>query len=93
MGAKRELFILLNDLNQTNLIENSLIKDVTWKFNRPSNPWMGSFWESVVKLTKPSLKSVLKDRPVYEESLRTFLIVIEFTFNSHLLLPLMTLMI
>ena len=92
IGAKRELSILLNDLNQTKN-ESSLIKEVTWKFNPPSNPWMEGFWESIVKLTKRSLKSVLKDHPVYEELLPTFLIENEFTFNSCPLLTLMTLMI
>ena len=74
IGAERELSILLKDLNQT-IIENSLI---------PS-PWMGGSWESIVKLTKRSLKSALKDRPVYEESLRTLLLFInvDFTLISH----------
>ena len=44
--------------------------------------------ESIIKLTKRSLKSVLKDRPVYEEPLRTFLIDVKFTLNSRPLLPL-----
>ena len=78
----------MKDLNQTK-IENSLInKKVTWKFNPLSSTWMGGPWESIVKLKKRSLKSVLKYCPVYEESLRTFLIDVEYTFNSHPLLPL-----
>ena len=88
IGAERELSILFKDLNQAK-IENSLInKGVTWKFNPPSNLWMGDSWKSIVKLKKRSLKSVLKDRPVYEESLRTLLIDVEFTLNSSSLLPL-----
>ena len=90
IGAERELSILLKDLNQTK-IENSLInKRVTWKFNPPSSPWMGVSWESIVKVTKRSLKSILKDRPVYEESLRTFLIDVEFVLISFPLLPLIS---
>ena len=79
IDTERELSILLKDLNQAK-IENSLInKGVTWKFNPPSSPWMGGLRGggvvklSIVKLIKRSLKSVLKDCPVYEESLRTFL--------------------
>ena len=88
MGAERDLSKLLNDLNQTK-IENSLInKVVTWKLNPPSSSWMGGSWEYVAQLTKRSLKSILKDRPVYEESLRIFLIDVEFTLNSRSLLPL-----
>ena len=88
IGAERELSILLKDLNQAK-IENSLInKGVTWKFNPPSSPWMGGSWESIVKHTKQSLKSVHKDHPVYEESLKTFLIDVEFALSSRPLLPL-----
>ena len=88
IGAERELSILLKDVNQAK-IENSLVnKGVTWKCNPPSSPWIGASWESVVKLTKQALKSVLEDRPVYEESLRTFFTEVEFTFNSRPLLPL-----
>ena len=88
IGAERDLSKLLNDLNQTK-IENSLInKGVTWKLNPPSSSWMGGSWEYVAQLTKRSLKSILKDRPVYEESLRIFLIDVEFTLNSRSLLPL-----
>ena len=88
IGAERDLSKLLNDLNQTK-IENSLIdKGVTWKLNPPSSSWMGGSWEYVAQLTKRSLKSILKYRPVYEESLRIFLIDVEFTLNSRSLLPL-----
>ena len=88
IGAEKDLSKLLNDLNQTK-IENSLInKGVTWKRNPPSSSWMGGSWEYIAKLTKRSLKSILKDSLVYEESLRIFLIDAEFTLNSRSLLPL-----
>ena len=35
---------------------------------------MGGAWEIMVKLTKRALKTVTKDRPMYEEVLRTFLV-------------------
>ena len=49
---------------------------------------MEGSWESIVKLTKRLLKSMLKDRPVSEESLKTFFIYVEFTLHSRPLLPL-----
>ena len=88
IGAERELSILLKDLNQVKIQNYLSNKGVTSKFNPPSSPWMLGSWELIVKLTKQSLKSVLKDCPVYEESLRTFLKDIEFTLNSCPLLPL-----
>ena len=64
-----------------------------WKFTPLSSPWIrvggvGGSWESIIKLAKRQLKLVLKDRPLYKESLRTFLINIEFTLNIRSLLPL-----
>ena len=83
IGAERRLSVLLKDLNQIK-IDSSLIA----KFNPPSSPLMGRSWESIVKITKRSLKSVLKDCPVYKESLRKFLFDVEFTLSSRPLLPL-----
>ena len=43
---------------------------------------MGGAWEIMVKLTKGASKTVTKDRPMYEEVLRTFLVEVESTLNS-----------
>ena len=82
MGAERELRTLLAKLNQ-NKISGTLINKNIWKFNSPSSPWMGGSWESIVKITKKCLKFVTKERPVYEDSLVTFLAEVENTLNSH----------
>ena len=39
-------------------------------------------WEAPVKITKKALRSFTYDRPVYEESLETFLAEVESTLNS-----------
>ena len=49
---------------------------------------MVSSWKSIVSTIKQSLKLVLKDCSVHEEPLRTFLVALEFTFNSLHHLPL-----
>ena len=43
---------------------------------------MGGTWESVVKLTKKALRIVTHDRPMYEDSLSTFITEIESVLNS-----------
>ena len=83
-----ELFILLKDLNLAKIKTYLTNKGVKSKFNPPSSPWMVSSWESIVSTIKRSLKLVLKDRSVHEEPLRTFLVALEFTFNSLHHLPL-----
>ena len=42
---------------------------------------MGGAWESVAKLTKKALRIVTYDRPMYEDSLSTFIAEIESVLN------------
>ena len=88
LGAERERFTLLENINQTKFDNFLINEEVTCKFNPSRSPWMGGSCDSVIKLTKRSLKLVLKDRPVYEGSSQAFLINVEFTLNSHPILPL-----
>ena len=43
---------------------------------------MGGAWESIVKLTKKALRIVTHDRPIYKDSLSTFITEIESVLNS-----------
>ena len=87
LGAERELSNSLENINQTKF-DNFLINKVPCNFNPSRSPWIGGSCDSIIKLTKRSLKLVLKDRPVYEGSSRAFMINVEFTLNSHPILPL-----
>ena len=48
-----------------------------WKFNPPSAPWMGGVMESMVKITKKLLRSIVRD-----EALSIFLTEVEGIINS-----------
>ena len=54
------------------------------KFIPPLSPWMGGAWESIVILTKNVLRIITRDRPIYEDSLSTFITEIESVLNSRL---------
>jgi len=82
VGAEAELKKTLKAFNETKINDYLLEHDIRWKFNPPASPWMGGAWESLVKLTKRALKTVTKNRPVYEENLITFLTEVEATLNS-----------
>ena len=57
------------------------LRNIEWKFIPPISPWMGGAWEIMVKITKRALKALTNDRPMYEDVLRTFLVVAESTLN------------
>jgi len=82
VGAEVELRKALNLLNQSNLNNYLLERNIKWKFNPPSSPWMGGASESIVKLAKRPLKTVTNERAIYDENLVTFFTEVEATLNS-----------
>ena len=55
---------------------------IEWKLNPPAAPWMGGIYESMVKIAKKCLRTIVTDKLFDEESLRTFLTEIESFMNS-----------
>ena len=56
--------------------------DIEWNFQPPSAPHFGGAWERLVQCTKETLKSVLQNRIVAKEALRTALVEAEGILNS-----------
>ena len=88
VGAEREIREALQKWDQKRIQDELSQYDITWKFNPPLAPWMGGAMESMVKLTKKALRSVIRDRIFTEESLHTFILEVESTINSRPLTPL-----
>lgn len=86
VGAKTKL----NELHE--LIESKQFKDslqhelnsckITWKFNPPSSPWMGGFWEANIKSLKTHLTRVVGTQILTYEEFYTVLTQIEAVLNS-----------
>ena len=68
-------------------LDNSKIKDVLnqryimWKFNPSSASWIGVAEESMAKITKKPLQSVVRDRLFTGEALSVFLTEVESVIN------------
>ena len=57
-------------------------RGISWQFNVPRAPWMGGFFERMVKSTKRCLKKVLKNSSLTHEELETVLIEVENVINN-----------
>ena len=80
VGANREF--LLKGLDQTAVTTNLSIRNIRWHFIPPRSPWMGGVWESLVKVTKNTIKSATKNRPIPEDQLITTLAQIDGTISN-----------
>ena len=87
VGTERELRESLKSLNQRSVQRELVQSGIEWRFNPPLSPWMGGSMESMVKITKRALQSIVKDRCFTEEALLTFLLEVESTVNSRPLTP------
>ncbi|KRX41859.1 hypothetical protein T09_12725, partial [Trichinella sp. T9] len=53
-----------------------------WKFIPPRAPWMGGYWERLIRTMKESLRKVLGQALLDEEELRTVLCEVGACFNA-----------
>ena len=81
VGANSELKNILKNLDHNKSNNTFVNHKIFRKFNPPSSPWMGGFWECIVKVTKRCLTFIIKDKPISEQALVTFLTEVEATWN------------
>ena len=81
-GAQRELSEALLKLDNSKIKDDLNQRYIIWKFNLPCAPWMGGVMESMVKITKKALNSIVSDRKFIDEAFPTFLTEIESIINS-----------
>jgi len=82
IGANSELKEAIKTLDNKQISDHLTRNAIEWKFNPPSSPWMGGVWESLVKIVKRALKTVITDRLLTDEALTTFLCEVESVVNS-----------
>ena len=80
--AEKELRDLFSKIAFDEISKTLTNYNINWKFIPPLSPWMRGAWESIAKLTKRALRIVSHDRPMYEDSLSTFITEIESVLNS-----------
>ena len=88
VGANKELQTSLQKLDQSKIVFCLTDYNIEWKFNPPIAPWMGGAWESMVKLTKRALYTIISNRTIHEDLLVTLFCEIEYMLNSRPLVEL-----
>ena len=59
-----------------------LTEPIKWKFNRPSAPWWGGFWERLVRVLKDLLKRMLGSKKLHVSQIENLLFDVEAIMNS-----------
>jgi len=70
------------DLNWREIEAETAVDRIQWKFNPPTAPWWGGWWERLVGITKQLLKCNLGRESVDFEELSTVLCDIEYVMNQ-----------
>ena len=72
----------LERLNFKKLFKDLARQKIEWRFNPPSAPWWGGFWERLIGILKKLLRRVLKRSCLSYEEMLTVLIDCESVMNS-----------
>ncbi|XP_037084911.1 uncharacterized protein LOC119105556 [Pollicipes pollicipes] len=81
-AGERELRQSLQQWNQAKIADTLSQEGVEWKFNPPAAPQFGSVFERLVRSAKRALSTMLGDRVVDDETLRTVVTEVEALLNG-----------
>ena len=82
ISEEKELGDLFSKIGFDKVSKTLTNYNINWKLIPLLSQWMGIAWESIVKSTKKTLRIVTHDKPLYEDSLSTFITDIESVLNS-----------
>ncbi|XP_055924549.1 uncharacterized protein LOC129956644 [Argiope bruennichi] len=72
----------LKSVDWVKMQEYASVKKILWKFNPPSAPWWGGFWERLIGMLKSILRKILGKASLQFEELYTVLCDAEGIINS-----------
>lgn len=73
---------LLKRIDWVKIQESSLVTKVEWKFNPPSAPWWGGWWERLIRVLKRMLRKILGKTCLSYEEMLTVLCDCESVINA-----------
>ncbi|GFX98300.1 bel12-ag transposon polyprotein [Trichonephila clavipes] len=72
----------LRQLDWTTIESEFRVHEIRWKFNPPSSPWCGGFWERSIRILKDLLRKNLGLSCLSYEELQTLVCECESVMNS-----------
>ena len=87
VGAARVLRDSLKELNQQQIHDFLLQKNIEWRFNPPTASYMGGAWERMIRSIRRIFGALLKGQTLTDELLTTLMAEVEGIINSRPLVP------
>jgi len=81
IGAERELRESVDNLDQTQIQDQTTGRGVKWSFNPPLAPHFGGVHEVMIKAVKKAIRAVLGNADVNDEELMTAFVGVEVLLN------------
>ena len=82
VGADSEVKTAMKGLDTMRIEKEVNNNQTNGLFNPPCSPWMSGAMESMVKVTKRALKTIIKERTFTDDGLYTIMTKVESTVNS-----------
>ena len=86
-GAEAEVIEALKSWNLEKIHGSLSRRGIEWVFNPPGASHQGGVWERLIRSTKKILRSLVGNRELNDESLRTFLVEVEKIMNDRPITP------
>jgi hypothetical protein len=80
--GERELREAIAKWNEKKIAEYLQQRNVEWIFNPPAASHMGGVWERMIQSVKKTLRGLMKDQVVSDETLRTLIVEVEGILNG-----------
>ncbi|CAH8681695.1 unnamed protein product [Schistosoma rodhaini] len=87
VGAERELRKCLQNWVQERIHSDLLRKGIDWHFSPPAASHWGGVWERMIRSVRRVLDALVKEQPLTDECLETFMIEAERIINNRPLVP------
>jgi len=86
-GAEFEVIEALKSWNLEKIQRSLSRRGIEWVFNPPGASHQGGVWERLIRSTKKILRSLVGNRELNDESLRTFRVEVEKIMNDRPITP------